>query len=192
MTYTLCGTPQYLSPEVILNKGHNFATDHWSLGVVIYEMIAGENPFFFDDMPQMELFESIVRERYYPLADEVSDDAFEVIDGLLRKDPTRRLGALAGRGKDIINMSWFEELDLVELRQKRFEAPFIPHNAEFEEMMKKASPVMPGRLRSSTSAPMTSMRTTSTAPQASFASLEQTFGQRASGGDLIDSSDDEL
>jgi serine/threonine protein kinase len=139
MTYTMCGTPNYLSPEVILNKGHGFATDHWSLGVLIYEMVVGENPFFYDDMPQMELFEAIVRDKFYPLPDDVSDDAFDVIDGLLIKDPTRRLGALAGRGKDIINREWFRDLDLVECRQKRHEAPFIPHNTELEKTIRRAS-----------------------------------------------------
>jgi serine/threonine protein kinase len=129
----MCGTPNYLSPEVILNKGHGFATDHWSLGVLIYEMVVGENPFYYDDMPQMELFEAIVRDKFYPLPDDVSDDAFDVIDGLLIKDPTRRLGALAGRGKDIINKDWFRDLDLVDCRQKRHAAPFVPKNTELEK-----------------------------------------------------------
>ena len=135
MTYTMCGTPNYLSPEVILNQGHGTATDHWSLGVMIYEMVAGENPFYYDDMPQMELFETIVKEKFYPLPDDVSDEAFYVIDGLLEKDTTYRLGSLAGKGKDIINKEWFNELDLCELRQKKFQAPFIPHNAELEALM---------------------------------------------------------
>jgi protein kinase A len=41
-SYTLCGTPLYLPPEVILNRGHNSSADHWSLGVLIYEMMAGK------------------------------------------------------------------------------------------------------------------------------------------------------
>lgn len=134
----MCGTPNYLSPEVILNKGHGFATDHWSLGVLVYEMVVGENPFYYDDMPQMELFEAIVRDKFYPLPDEVSDDVFDVIDGLLIKDPTRRLGALAGRGKDIINIGWFRDLDLVDCRQKRHEAPFIPKNTELEKTIRES------------------------------------------------------
>jgi serine/threonine protein kinase len=79
-----------------MNRGHWAASDHWALGVLVYEMVAGENPFFYDGMAQMELFQCIVREKYYPLPDEVSDGCFCVVDGLLEKDPNHRLGSLAG------------------------------------------------------------------------------------------------
>eukprot|EP00934_Nitzschia_sp_Nitz4_P005950 Nitzschia sp. Nitz4//scaffold21_size171442//80522//83295//NITZ4_002167-RA/size171442-processed-gene-0.161-mRNA-1//-1//CDS//3329542429//5940//frame0 len=125
-TYTLCGTPNYLSPEVITSVGHNQSSDHWALGVLIYEMVAGENPFYYDGMPQMELFECIVKEKYYPLPDEVSDQAFYVVDALLEKDPSQRLGSLAGRGKDILAKDWFSELNLDSLRQRVHKAPFVP------------------------------------------------------------------
>jgi serine/threonine protein kinase len=138
-TYTLCGTPNYLSPEVIMNRGHNASSDHWALGVLLYEMVAGENPFYHDGMPQMELFQCIVREKFYPLPDEVSDEAFDVIDELLEKDPAQRLGSLAGRGKDIMAKAFFDELDLAELRQKKFKAPFIPKNKKLDEMVAQSS-----------------------------------------------------
>lgn len=84
------------------NRGHGASSDHWALGVLVYEMVAGENPFFYDGMSQIELFQCIVREKFYPLPDEVSDDCFCLVDELLEKDPNQRLGSLAGRGKGII------------------------------------------------------------------------------------------
>lgn len=122
-----------------MNRGHNASSDHWALGVVIYEMVAGESPFFYDGMPQMELFQLIVKEKFYPLPDDVSDEAFYVIEELLEKDPTQRLGSLAGRGKDILAKEWFADLDLGEVRQKKFPAPFIPKNAELDDMVEQAA-----------------------------------------------------
>merc|ERR1712238_328781 len=55
-TYTLCGTPNYLSPEIIMNRGHDASTDHWALGILIYEMVAGENPFYYDGIPEIKTF----------------------------------------------------------------------------------------------------------------------------------------
>lgn len=44
-SYTLCGTPEYLSPELVLGRGHNKAVDYWAFGILIYEMLCGYSPF---------------------------------------------------------------------------------------------------------------------------------------------------
>ena len=47
--YTLCGTPEYIAPEVLLNKGHGKGVDWWTLGILMYEMMVGQPPFVDDD-----------------------------------------------------------------------------------------------------------------------------------------------
>lgn len=124
-TYTLCGTPAFLSPEVILTRGHNQATDHWSLGILIYEMITGENPFFFEGMDQMSLFQSIVEEDFDPPAG-ASPEASDLVSKLLIKDPAVRLGSLANGERDILRHVWFDELDLHAMRRREVPAPWVP------------------------------------------------------------------
>eukprot|EP00980_Cylindrotheca_fusiformis_P001913 scaffold437_cov111-Cylindrotheca_fusiformis.AAC.11 len=126
-TFTFCGTPNYVAPEIVLNAGHGVGVDHWALGVMIYEMLSGENPFWYDGIDTMTLYEIIVKDEPYPLEPEISEPNLEhLLDGLLEKDPSQRMGVLAGKDKDILFHKWFEGLDLQELRHKRVKAPWLP------------------------------------------------------------------
>jgi CRP-like cAMP-binding protein len=124
-SFTLCGTPNYLSPEMITSRGHSCSVDHWALGVITYEALTGLNPFFEEGMDQTTLYKSIVQD-HYPYPDEASAIAADFIEKLLIKDPNQRLGSLAGGEDDLFAHEWLERFDLERLRKRELVAPWVP------------------------------------------------------------------
>ena len=118
---SFCGTPEYLAPEIILNKGHGKPVDWWSLGNLIYEMLTGIPPFYCKDRDI--LFDAIINdEPEYP--EYLSDEVIDLIKKLLIKNPDKRLG---NNGADEIKKHiFFEGMNWEKLLNKKIKPPFIP------------------------------------------------------------------
>lgn len=125
-TYTFVGTPNYVAPEVITNAGHNRGVDFWAYGVTVYEMVTGENPFFYEGLDQVSLYDTICREEHFPLPEDEDKGLVDFIDKLLKKDPIERLGMLRGGIDDVLKHEWFDDIKLTKIQAKTFPAPWKP------------------------------------------------------------------
>ena len=123
ITFTMCGSPEYYSPEMLRKTGYNKSHDFWTLGIILYEMLIGCTPFL--DSDPLKIYQKInIGKILFP--NNFEKNTKFIIRHFLNLDPHKRLGCSKNGIADIVDDPFFKEFDWKGLLYKSLDAPFIP------------------------------------------------------------------
>lgn len=123
---SMCGTIEYMAPEIVLGKGHDKAADWWSVGILIYEMLTGKPPFIGGN--QQKIQQKIIRDKI-KLPTFLTSDAHSLLKGLLQKEASRRLGNGPKGSDEIKEHKWFKSINWKKLEGRQIQPSFRPEVA---------------------------------------------------------------
>ncbi|KAL1541542.1 non-specific serine/threonine protein kinase [Salvia divinorum] len=120
---SLCGTTEYMAPEILLSKGHNKNADWWSVGILLYEMLTGKPPFVHANRKKLQ--EKIIKEKL-KLPPRLTSEAHSLLKGLLQKDALNRLGGGSRGAEEIKSHKWFRTINWKKIEDRELVPKFKP------------------------------------------------------------------
>ncbi|KAJ4793192.1 Protein kinase family protein [Rhynchospora pubera] len=125
-TNSMCGTVEYMAPEIIQGRGHDKAADWWSAGILLFEMLTGKPPFLGGNREKIQ--QKIIKDKI-KLPAYLSSEAHSLLKGLLTKEANKRLGSGPGGSNEIKNHKWFKPINWKKLEGRQIQPSFRPNVA---------------------------------------------------------------
>ncbi|KAG4963818.1 hypothetical protein AAZX31_14G173000 [Glycine max] len=120
---SMCGTVEYMAPEIVMGKGHDKAADWWSVGILLYEMLTGKPPFSGGNRHKIQ--QKIIKDKI-KLPAFLSNEAHSLLKGLLQKDVSKRLGSGSRGSEEIKSHKWFKLVNWKKLECRETRPSFVP------------------------------------------------------------------
>ncbi|EED23256.1 protein kinase c [Talaromyces stipitatus ATCC 10500] len=144
-TSTFCGTPEFMAPEILLDKKYGRAVDWWAFGVLIYQMLLQQSPFRGED--EDEIYDAILAdEPLYPI--HMPRDSVSILQKLLTREPELRLGSGPTDAQEIMSHAFFRNINWDDVYHKRITPPFLPtinsatDTSNFDQEFTSVTPVL--------------------------------------------------